>query len=314
MPKRQSDPPINREAGDEAGTVSAPDGDRVTYMRALGHTVRVSQRAGTNPTTPPLVLLMGLGGNIEMWEPLRTELSLQGLTTIGIDVPGTGKSPAPKLPLPLVLHAMLVLSVIRQLDLPKVDLMGLSWGGLLAQQVAVMARSQVRRVVLLSTNVGLGSVPGKWLTVRTLLNESRYHSHEGMAAAAAAFGGDTSSAVMPHHPHAKARLALPPSKRGYYYQLLSPVGWSSLPWLWLVKQPTYVVCGDDDPAVPAFNARLLAALIPGAKLELIAGGGHLLSFEQPHSIADSVTRFLREPPSTDTYRTKILRRLNRSAR
>ena len=139
-------------------------------MRALGHTVRVSQRDGSE-NSPPLLLLMGLGANIEMWEPLRAELTSRGVGTVAIDVPGTGDSPAPKVPLPLVVHAALVLAVMRRLQIDEFDVMGLSWGGLLAQQIAMMSRHRTRRVVLLSTNVGLGSLLGNWHTTKTLLTQ-----------------------------------------------------------------------------------------------------------------------------------------------
>jgi alpha-beta hydrolase superfamily lysophospholipase len=66
------------------------DDERVSFFDVLGHSVRVSQRSGQDADAVPLLLLMGLGGNIEMWEPLRTELTERGVSTIAIDVPGTG--------------------------------------------------------------------------------------------------------------------------------------------------------------------------------------------------------------------------------
>jgi len=97
-----------------------------------------------------------------MWEPFRSCLANRtGLTTVAVDVPGTGASPAPGLPYPLVLHALLIERVANALRLGTFDLLGLSWGGLLAQQVPLTAPRRVRRLVLANTNFGFGSVPGR---------------------------------------------------------------------------------------------------------------------------------------------------------
>ena len=56
---------------------------------------------------------------------------------------------------------------------------------------------------------------------------------------------------------------------GYYHQIIAGVGWSSLPWLGLLAQPTLVMAGTDDPIVPVANGRILAKLIPDARLTVI---------------------------------------------
>ena len=61
-------------------------------------------------------------------------------------------------------------------------------------------------------------------------------------------------------------------KRGYYYQLAAMTGWSSLPFLRLIRQPTLVMGGDDDPIIPVANPRMQARLIPSATLHLYHGG------------------------------------------
>jgi pimeloyl-ACP methyl ester carboxylesterase len=94
--------------------------------------------------------------------------------------------------------------------------------------------------------------------------------------------------------HAAARLAHPPSTRGYYYQLLAPFGWSSLAALPLLRQPTLVLAGGADAAVPVVNARMLAALIPRARLHVFPGAGHLVLFQRPGEVSEIVTGFLGE--------------------
>ena len=81
---------------------------------------------------------------------------------------------------------------------------------------------------------------------------------------------------------------------GYAYQLYAAAGWSSLPWLHRVKQPTLVVAGDDDPSVPVLNARMLAARLPDARLHVIKGGGHLFLLDEPQSAVGRIRAFLDE--------------------
>jgi surfactin synthase thioesterase subunit len=78
------------------------------------------------------LLLNGIGGNIEMWEPLA--LRLPGRQLIMIDMPGTGGSPALRLPLRMSGYATLVVAVLDQLGIERTDVLGYSWGGALAQQ------------------------------------------------------------------------------------------------------------------------------------------------------------------------------------
>ncbi|HYZ52059.1 MAG TPA: alpha/beta fold hydrolase [Streptosporangiaceae bacterium] len=272
--------------------------DEIRTVRALGHDLRVSIRPGTDPVAPPLLMLMGIGGNIEMWEPLRSTLTERvGMTTVAFDVPGTGESPPPLFPLPLPGLALLTSRLLRILELDRVDVLGLSWGGLLAQQLALTASRQVHRLVLASTSVGLGSIPGGWSALRALATPARYQSMGQLNDALDVFGGnadDYASDAM--RIHNQARLARPPSICGYYGQIASLAGWTSLPWLPLIRQPALVLCGSADQAVPAINSRVLATLLPHAELEILRGGGHLVLFEQLAASVDLLAKFLGTPP------------------
>jgi pimeloyl-ACP methyl ester carboxylesterase len=78
---------------------------------------------------------------------------------------------------------------------------------------------------------------------------------------------------------------------GYLYQLLAMVGWSSLPWLSKLRQPTLILMGRDDPLVPIVNGRILAHLIPNARLEII-DDGHLFMVTRAQEMAERIERFL----------------------
>ncbi len=76
------------------------------------------------------------------------------------------------------------------------------------------------------------------------------------------------------------------------YDMAPLLGWISLPWLCAIRQPTLVICGDDDPISPQVNHRIMAALISGAQLCAIKGGGHVILMDSLARVAPVITRFL----------------------
>jgi poly(3-hydroxyoctanoate) depolymerase len=254
-----------------------------------GHEVRVDVRVGADPSATPVLLLMGLGGNVEMWEPFRTGLMARtGATTVAYDVPGTGESPTPHRPLSMWSHGRVAVRVAEAAGLGTFDVLGLSWGGLLAQQVAVSAPRRVRRLVLANTNFGIGSVPGGLEAWRVLTTPPRDGSPPAFVAAPGALGGRRS----PLDAHTATYRGRPPSPRGYLYQLLALLGWSSLPVLPFLRQRVLVLNGDDDRAVPLVNSRIMGGLLPDAELAVVAGGGHLMLFERTTQVVERVAGFL----------------------
>lgn len=78
---------------------------------------------------------------------------------------------------------------------------------------------------------------------------------------------------------------------GYLYQLIATWGWTSLPWLHSLRQPTLVMHGNDDPIVPLISARILIASIPNAELHVV-NDGHLFLVSQAQEAAAILERFL----------------------
>ena len=81
------------------------------------------------------------------------------------------------------------------------------------------------------------------------------------------------------------------SDYGYYLQLFAGFGWTSLPWLPFLAQPTLVMAGTDDPIVPLVNGRILAGFIPGARLVTI-DDGHLFLVTSARESAEIIGEFL----------------------
>jgi pimeloyl-ACP methyl ester carboxylesterase len=85
----------------------------------------------------------------------------------------------------------------------------------------------------------------------------------------------------------------PPRGLGYAYQLAALWGWSSLPWLHRLRLPTLVLAGTEDPIVPLINARILARLLPRARLETFEDG-HLFAITGAREVAGRIASFLGE--------------------
>jgi poly(3-hydroxyalkanoate) depolymerase len=268
------------------------DRDRLRTVAVRGIQVRVSVRPprGHLADAPPLVLCNGIGASLEALQPFVDALD-PDRGVIRFDVPGVGGSPLPPFPYTLAALASYVGAVVTRLGYRELDVLGLSWGGALAQQLAVQSRRRVRRVVLAATGTGCLMVPGRPHVLAKMMTPRR-HRDPGYAARIAPeiYGG-----TMRTDPQRGADLLHATTrsgpKRGYYYQLLAASGWSSLPFLGLIRQPTLVLGGDDDPIVPLVNARVLARGIPHSRLH-VYHGGHLGILTESTELAPVVERFL----------------------
>jgi pimeloyl-ACP methyl ester carboxylesterase len=173
--------------------------------------------------------------------------------------------------------------------------LGVSFGGAVAQELALTDSRRVRRLVLASTMCGLGGVPGNPLALSLLATPLRYYSPAFLRLTAKILYGPTvSDQNTLLRANIDARRARPPTLWGYLGQLVAATGWTSLPRLHRITAPTLVVSGGADPIVPPLNARILACLIPSARLEVIHGAGHLLLMDLAEQCATTIADFLDE--------------------
>ncbi len=253
-----------------------------------GQMLRVGVRPGTG-TGPALLVFNGIGANIELLAPFVD--ALDGVEVVLFDVPGVGGSPAPKLPYRLWQIARLADRLMAQLDYTGPhDVLGVSWGGALAQQYAFQNPSRCRRLVLAATSTGSVSVPGRLSVLSKMLNPRRYTDVDYLRKVGPQlYGGvfrEQPELLDSHESHMLSQRG-----RGYYYQLMAAMGWSSLPWLPMLRQRTLVLAGRDDPIVPLVNARVMARAIPHAQLEVV-NDGHLFVVSSAKSVAPLVRTFL----------------------
>jgi poly(3-hydroxyalkanoate) depolymerase len=269
----------------------APGGGEVRsqLLHVAGMNVRVVVWPGSAPGTP-LLIFNGIGARAEMLAPFAE--AMRGTEIITFDVPGTGESSLPPLPYRLWMLSMLAGRLLTALGYTRVDVLGVSWGGAAAQQFAVQNPRRCRRLVLAATTPGFLMVPPKWSVFSKFMTPRRYNDPQFRRAIA----GDIYGGRARSNPEMIDEFH-PTSRRGYVLQQLAIAGWSSLPWLPLLCQPTLIVAGNDDPVIPLPNALLMARLIPQATLHVL-DDGHLFIISSAARTAEVVSEFLSRPAPT----------------
>ena len=166
------------------------------------------------------------------------------------------------------------------------DISGVSWGGGLAQQFAFQYPSVCRKLILAATAPGFTMVPGKPNVLSKMASPRRYTDPGYLRSIAAdIYGGAFRTDPTLIGKHAAAMKGA--TQYGYMLQLLAMSGWTSLPWLWLLRQPTLILSGNDDPLVPMINAKMMHQMISKSRLEVI-DDGHLFMVTKPRETAEII--------------------------
>ena len=253
---------------------------------ALGRRLRVARWNFGESTAAkrPLLVFSGIGLNLELLEPIAAALGNRPV--VSFDMPGVGQSPDPVVPYTAATMALTAQAVLDRLGIDEVDLLGISWGGGIAQQFAIQHRGRVGRLALAATSAGMAMAPGDARMLARLTDPAEYTVPKALQRNLAilyAGGGETPVSL---------NAVTPPSPTGFMYQLGALAGWSSAAMLPLIDMPTLVMAGDDDQVVPPSNAQFLHTLIPGSRLKLFAGGGHLFMLSHLAEFAATLDAFL----------------------
>lgn len=270
-----------------------------------GQYLRTAVRPGKREI-PPLLIFNGIGANLELVFPFAQALDPE-LEIIAFDIPGVGGSSTPMLPSRFSGLAALAARMLDYLDYGQVNVVGVSWGGALAQQFARDFPERCKKLILAATSAGAVMVPGRPHVLWKMASPRRYiQPSYGAQIAPDIYGGAFRRDPGLAHRHAsKVRSS---GKVGYYWQLFAGLGWTSIHWLHRIRQPTLVLAGDDDPIIPLVNMRLLAWRIPNAELHVI-DDGHLFLVTRAESVAPIVMRLLdeeRQPARIKPASTPVL--------
>ena len=145
----------------------------VSMMEVAGRTLRVAHWRLDKPSEhPPVLFFNGIGANIEAVAPLAAELSERPF--IMFDMPGVGGSPEPVVPYNPWTMAWTSARLLDELGVETVDVMGISWGGGMAQHFAIQHPGRARRVVLIATSAGMLMMPGSPKALSKMANPRRY--------------------------------------------------------------------------------------------------------------------------------------------
>lgn len=238
-------------------------------ISVLGQQIRVDVRMGTGVA---LVLCNGIGASLEVLDPLIAQLDPE-TTVVRFEVPGTGGSPDSPLPYGFPYLAAVLSRLLKKIGLGgPVDILGLSWGGALAQQFAFGHPRRCRRLILVSTGTGIVMVPAAPKVLVKMLTPRRFLDHEYAAGVAADLYGGTARTDPTLVKRPFDRQLMAGSRVGYLHQLLAGSVWTSIFALPLIREPTLIVAGLDDPVIPVANAAIMSRLLPHATVHLHSGG------------------------------------------
>ena len=238
---------------------------------------------------PPLLIFNGIGASAEVLEPLMRRLTR--VQTLTFDLPGIGASNPSFFPQTrLQGFAQLARELLDELHIDNAHIMGISWGGGLAQQFVRQYPARAGSLILAATSTGHLMVPPKPTVLLKMATPLRYFSAGFFKTIAGSiYGGDFRSDERLTDTHVR-RMA-PPTLWGYANQLFALTGWTSLHWLRNIEVPTLVMAGDDDPIIPLINARILTRLIPNAQLEVF-DCGHLFMLTRVEQTVETIEGFL----------------------
>jgi poly(3-hydroxyalkanoate) depolymerase len=280
-------------------TAEAPSTPNVRSVAVGSQLLRVAVRPARRrgraraATTTPLLLLNGIGASLELLQPFVDALD-PAIEVIRFDVPGVGGSPLPATPYRFTGLCRLIGQLLTELGYDRVDVLGISWGGAVAQHFAAVQAPRCRRLVLVSTATGMLMVPARPSVLARMATPRRYTDRGYLAEVAGDLYGGSARADPRRVAAAMNSGNRVGSRTGYLYQLAAGLGWTSVPFLPRIRQPTLIVSGDDDPIIRLANARLMHRLIPGSVLHVFSGG-HLGLVTEATELAPVISQFLTTP-------------------
>lgn len=266
---------------------------RLGTAKIGGQTLRY---AFMGPEDAPRTMLIfnGIGASLDVVAPVAKHFDRTRLLIF--DVPGVGGSPAPTIPYRFTRISRLAQRLLDQLGVHEVDVMGVSWGGAAAQQFVYDNQGRCRTMILAATSAGMVMVPGSPKVLMKMATPKRYRDAEYMMTIGPEiYGGMLRGDTGLLREHARALRT--GSGRGYLYQMLCGLGWTS--WLWLpqIETPTLIIMGEDDPIVPPVNGRILNHRLPNSELVTMPCG-HLFILSHPEETARMIETFIHEGDTT----------------
>ena len=280
-----------------SGATSAGSSTSVSPVPSLtvdGTRLHVERRG----TGPPLLLVQGMGANCTHWgEPFLAALAAD-FELLLFDHRGIGRSAPPAGKLSIGGLAADALGLLDALEIPAAHVLGISMGGMVAQEIALAAPQRVRTLTLGCTSCGgtqSRATPPE--VVQRLTAAAVSGDRERLLRAGFELVVSRAYAADPDHYAAFAAAAgrYPATLTVLLEQKAAIERFDTYSRLRGLQMPTLVLHGTQDALVSPVNGDLVASLIPGARLEPLDGAGHLFFWEQPERSAELVRGFASEP-------------------
>ena len=236
-----------------------------------------------------LLLIQGLGYGAWGWDPVVPGLA-EHFRVLSFDNRGIGGSDKPAGPYTAQLMAEDALQVLDEAGVERAHVVGASLGGMIAQELVVAEPQRVDRLVLACTTPGgAAGVPMPEVTIKLFQEAATLAPDVALRRFVENALGADPPVELVDDLYAR-RVANPPDPAGWQAQAAAGTTFPGVDGT--IAAPTLVLQGTDDNVVAAGNAQVLAERIPGARVELFEGAGHLFFWEQPDAFVRIVTEFL----------------------
>ena len=242
---------------------------------------------------PVVVLVNGWTASGLLWPAGLVEQLAGSYDVVRVDNRGSGYSRTAPGPFTLAQLADDVRDVLRAIGAHSATIVGLSMGGMIAQELAIRHPETVERLVLCSTRP---PAPAGFAPARSMLDAMTSTPRSGERIAEffeRTWGAVVGSDFREQHPDRMRELVdllreRPTPRAGVINQLRAIASWSGAFRLTRITAPTVVIHGADDPLIPVGNGMRLAQLIDGATYVELPGVGHLVPFEAPEALVAAI--------------------------
>jgi 3-oxoadipate enol-lactonase len=245
---------------------------------------------------PPLVLAHGLGYARWGWEPVVPELA-EEFTVLLFDNRGIGGSDIPEGPYSAGAMAADVMAVMDAVGIERAHLVGTSLGGMVAQEAAIRWPDRVDRLVLACTTPGGGrAFPLPERTLRLIAEAPLLAPEVALRQFVENALAEQTVAERPELVQRiyEKRLEFPPDPAGWQAQAAAGMTHDAFSRLHEIRASTLILHGTEDGVVDSRNAAVLEGEIPGARVVMFPGTGHLFFWEEPERFVEVVRAFLGE--------------------